>query len=226
MSDCGLLYAATRERISTLVRDLDAAAASTPVAACPGWTVHDVVAHFAGSVTDALAGRLEGMGSDDWTAAQIESRRDTPIGDLVDEWADGAPQFEEGLRAIGPPLAALAVSDAFQHEQDIRGALGLPGGRDVELLLVSIQTYVRGLASRIEAIGLAPLRVVAGVNEYVAGEGEPGATVTAEPFELARALGGRRTVDEVRSLDWNGDPEPYLPLVSAYGEPVVSLGER
>jgi hypothetical protein len=31
---------------------------------------------------------------------------------LVEEWAEGSPQFEDGLRAIGPPLAGVAISDA------------------------------------------------------------------------------------------------------------------
>jgi hypothetical protein len=34
------------------------------------------------------------------------------VGALVDEWTEGSPLFEDGLRAIGPPLAAVAISDA------------------------------------------------------------------------------------------------------------------
>jgi uncharacterized protein (TIGR03083 family) len=226
MTDYGLVYGATRERIATLVRDLDDRSLSTPVPACPGWTVHDVIAHFAGSVTDALTGALDGAGSDAWTGAQVEARRDAGIADLLDEWTKGAAEFEEGLRLLGMPLAGLVVSDAFQHEQDLRSALGVQGGRDLELMLVTIETCVTGLTGRIGAAGLAPLRIVAGANAFLAGDGEPGASVTAEPFELARALGGRRTTDELRALDWSGDPEPYLPLLSGYGMPAGPLGER
>jgi hypothetical protein len=50
--------------------------------------------------------------------------------------------------------------------------------------------------------------------------------VTAEPFELARLLAGRRTLDEIRALHWAGDAEPYLPLMSAYGIAREPLGER
>jgi uncharacterized protein (TIGR03083 family) len=226
MTDYGLLYAATRERVTTMVRELDDAALRTPVRACPGWTVHDVVAHFAGAVTDALAGRLEGVGGDAWTAAQVEARRDVPVADMLDEWAGASPQFEDALRAIGPPLAGTAVSDAFQHEQDIRGTLDLQGGRDLDLMLASIESYATGLGPRLQQRGLAPLRLEAGAHEFMAGDGEPGATVIAEPFELTRALGGRRTVEEVRRLHWDGDAEPYVPLVSAYGVPATSLGEH
>jgi hypothetical protein len=55
-------------------------------------SVHDVVAHLAGTVTDVLGGRLDGVGSDPWTAA-----------------------VEDGVRAVGPPMAGVAVSDHFQQ---------------------------------------------------------------------------------------------------------------
>jgi hypothetical protein len=77
-------------------------------------SVHDVVAHLAGTVTDVLGGRLDGVGSDPWTAA-VGTRRDMPIAALVDEWAEGSPQFEDGVRAVGPPMAGVAVSDLFQQ---------------------------------------------------------------------------------------------------------------
>ena len=226
MTDYGRLYAASRERVSALVRDLDEQRAGSTVAACPSWSVHDVVAHLAGTVTDVLAGRLEGVGSDAWTARQVEARRGAPIRDLVDEWGGGSPQFEDGLRAIGPPLASVAISDQFQHEQDIRGALDERGGRDHDVLLVTIDAYLPGLAIRIGEAKLPALRMSAGAHHFEAGEGTPGATVTAEPFELARLLGGRRTPDEIRALSWEGDSQQYAPLMSAYGIPREPLGER
>lgn len=221
-----MLYGATRERLGSLVRSLDAAGASTPVPACPGWTVHDVVAHLAGTVTDVLAGNLDGVGGDAWTGAQVAARRDVPIADLVDEWDKGAPQFEDGLRAIGGAMAATAVSDVFQHEQDVRNAVGRQGGRDHDVMLAIVESYVPGLARRIGEAGLGALRIEAGAHGFTAGEGEPVATVRAEPFELVRAMGGRRTVDEIRSLAWDGDAAPYAPLFSTYSTPKASIAER
>jgi uncharacterized protein (TIGR03083 family) len=226
MTDYGLLYAAGRERISGLVRDLDDEQASITVPACPVWTVHDVVAHLAGTVTDVLAGRLDGVASDAWTAEQVEARRDVSIPALLDEWSEGSPYYEDGLRAIGAPLAGTAISDQFQHEHDIRGALDRKGGRDLEVLLTTIESYVPGLTARITEAHLPALRLEAGAHGFDAGEGAPATTLTAEPFELARLLGGRRTIDEMRGLHWEGDAEPYLPLLSAYGLPRASLGER
>jgi uncharacterized protein (TIGR03083 family) len=226
MTDYGLMYAATRERVDALVRSLDDEQVARPVPACPGWSVHDVVAHFAGSVTDVLAGRMDGLGGDAWTAAQVDARRERPIADLLDEWAKGSPQFEDGLRAVGPAMAGLAISDAFQHEQDLRHALDAQGGRDLELALATIESYVPGLTIRVQGAGLGALHLGAGAHAFVAGDGEPTTSVTAEPFELARALGGRRTHDEMRALHWKGDADAYVPLLSSYGVPRSPLGER
>jgi hypothetical protein len=58
----------------------------------------------------------------------------------------------------------------------------------------------------------------------VVGDGVPQATVTAPPFELFRALSGRRSLDQIRDFSWDGDPEPYLGVFSPFEaprEPVV-----
>lgn len=210
-------YGSIRERITALVGDLDADTAAAPVAACPGWSVHDVVAHLSGSVADVLGGRMDGIGSDPWTAAQVESRRETPMSDMIAEWASGSPQFEDGLRAIGGPMAALAVADIWNHEQDLRGALGHPGGADPAAEHTAIEGYASAVGGTLAAAGLAPLRLVAGTAEVTTGDGEPGATVTGAPFDLARALAGRRTADQLRDLTWDGDAEPYLAILGAAG---------
>ncbi|MGI8707100.1 MAG: hypothetical protein ACR2LG_02690 [Actinomycetota bacterium] len=36
-------------------------------------------------------------------------------------------------------------------------------------------------------------------------------------FELFRALHGRRTVDQVRAMEWDGDPEPWMPVFFVFG---------
>jgi hypothetical protein len=35
-------------------------------------------------------------------------------------------------------------------------------------------------------------------------------TLTVDPFELGRALSGRRSVDQIRAFDWSADPGPHL----------------
>ncbi len=215
--DVGLQYAACRERISTLVGDLTPEQARTPVPACPGWTVHDVVAHLSGSVADVLGGRMEGIGSEAWTAAQVEARTDVPIGQMVAEWSETSPRFEDGLRAIGGPMAALGVADVWHHEQDLRGALGVEGGHDPVTEHTAIAGYAPQVGAAWAAEGRGPLWIVAGDTTVQSGDGEPGATVTGPPYELARALGGRRTEAQLRALEWDGDAEPYIATLAGMG---------
>lgn len=223
MTDYGTQYGTCRERIAALVEGLSPEAERTPVGACPGWTVHDVVAHLGGTVDDVLAGHLDGAGSDPWTAAQVEARRDVPVAEMVERWNVQAPQFEDGLRAIGPPIAAIAVADAWNHEQDLRGALGRPGGADPAIEHTAIQAYAGLVGGGLTARGLAPLRVVAGAATVQTAEGAPGATVIGAPYELARTLCGRRTEAEIRALTWEGDVEPYVAALAEAG-PASPLG--
>ena len=65
------VYQDSRERLSELVAGLDAEAVSTAVAACPGWSVRDVVAHLAAVAEDWGRGRLAGPPTHEQTAAQI-----------------------------------------------------------------------------------------------------------------------------------------------------------
>ena len=56
------------------------------------------------------------------------------------------------------------------------------------------------------------------------GAGDPGATVRASRFEVLRAMGGRRSADQVLAYGWDGDPTPYVALMSSYAsraEPLV-----
>jgi uncharacterized protein (TIGR03083 family) len=215
MTDEGTIYGACRERVSTLVRDLDDERAGRPVPATSDWSIHDVVAHLVGVVADLNAGRVEGAGSAEWTGAQVAARRGLSMADLVAEWEDGAPRFQAGLTAIGGPMAALTVADVWNHEQDIRGALGIEGGHDPAAEHLAIAGYCSARTGQIGEAALAPLRLRSGNDEWVVGDGAPGATVTAEPYELARFICLRRTPDQMRAYRWDGDPEPYVAMLSA-----------
>jgi len=71
MGEVAIAYAGSRARITALVGGIDRERASTMVPTCPEWSVHDVVSHLAGGVADALSGNLEGLGSEEWTAAAV-----------------------------------------------------------------------------------------------------------------------------------------------------------
>ena len=129
--DLGRLYHATRERLVGLLAELDEADLATRVPACPAWLVRDVVAHLCAVSGDVLAGRLTRIATEAETAAQVARFRDHDLAGILAAWQDTAPRFEQliGARAVWP-----AVIDIASHEQDIRGAVGRPGGRDAEVI--------------------------------------------------------------------------------------------
>jgi hypothetical protein len=49
--------------------------------------------------------------------------------------------------------------------------------------------------------------------------------VSADPFELARAVNGRRSPEQIRAFDWEGDPEPFMHLFYPYGPRSEALVE-
>ena len=130
-ADLPWLYRDTRERLTSLVAGLDDTALATPVPACPGWLVGDVVAHLAAVVEDALAGRLTGPPSEEQTAVQVARYKGRPMTQTLAGWTAGAPKFEEIIGAFNVPQAVI---DVASHEQDIRSALDVPGARDNEAI--------------------------------------------------------------------------------------------
>ena len=53
-------YSAVRARLTTIVT----AHCDTPVPACPGWRVHEVIAHLAGLCEDWVSNRLDGYATE------------------------------------------------------------------------------------------------------------------------------------------------------------------
>ena len=178
---------------------------------CPGWAVKDVVAHLAGVCADVLAGRLDGVATESWTEAQVVPRREMALDQILDEWADVAPQVEAIADHFPEPAGTQWVADLTSHEHDIRTALGRPGARDSAGVTTGVEFVVTvGLDAGVKARGLPALAVQAGDRAWAVGDGEPAGSLEASTFDLARALTGRRSIDQIRKLDWSVDPEPYL----------------
>lgn len=219
-------YDRARRRVDSLVRDLGADALATPVAACPRWSVADAVAHLSAITVDVANDNLDGVGTDAFTARQVAERSDQPIAVTLDQWAEHAPALTGAFEGFPFELAAgPAVGDLYSHELDLRFALGEEIVVDDVAVAATIRYYVGVLGERLTGVGAPALRIRAGDAEVVAGEGEPASTVGAEPVEMMRALTGRRTLDEIRQLDWDGDVEPYVEVFSQYGATTGSLGE-
>jgi uncharacterized protein (TIGR03083 family) len=211
MGEVGAAYSGCRVRITELVGSLDRERASTMVPTCPDWSVHDVVAHLAGGVEDAMTGRLEGLGTEKWTAAQVDARRDIPTPQILREWNGRAPVFEKFLDPAGD-LGRQAVADIVSHEHDIRTALTAPGARDSDAVRIALGWAAAQLIASAAVRGVA-LRVRAREGMDL-GRTRADVTLTDGAFELLRAVTGRRSVDQLREMDWTGDCETVIPAFS------------
>ena len=207
------MYRGTRPRVVELVSGLSASQLATTAPGTPLWTVKDIVGHLTGVPADILAGRIEGAGSPEWTGRQVAERKDQSLESVLEEWASVAPQFEPLFEQV--PQIARTGFDVLVHEHDIRGALGMSGPSDPEMVDSVLQIAVDGLGERLPSV----LRIKAGTTEWVVGpgSGEPAATVSTEPFELFRTMFGRRSNAQVMAWEWEGDPKPYLEHLSFFG---------
>jgi uncharacterized protein (TIGR03083 family) len=201
-------YRSLRARVRDVVQNCDP---RTVAPATPEWDVHDVLAHVVGVTDDVVNGRMEGVATDPWTAAQVDARRGASIDDLLAEWDTTGPAFEALLAATPMEIAGQAVFDSMTHEHDIRHALGCPGARDGDAVDLAWE-WVMAMRGQ----GTAPTtRFVTEQGEEVVGAGEPVVTIEASRFEVLRALTGRRSAAEVEAYGWN--PRPARPelLVAA-----------
>jgi uncharacterized protein (TIGR03083 family) len=203
------LYQETRERISALVTGLDDAALSTAVAACPGWSVRDVVAHVAAVADDWADGRLSGPPTDEETAAQIARFVGHDVADILAAWTVAAARLDRMAETTGvaPPLG-----DITSHEHDVRGAIGRPGARDTAAVWHSSDRLLTNLRTPV------PLRVTVEDGQYRSGP-DDGAEIRLRTtrFEALRWRTGRRSRGQLAAMDWSGDPTPALDHLYLFG---------
>ena len=84
---------------------------------------------------------------------------------------------------------------------------------------------VWAMKAKLRAAAIAPLRIVAGRADWTIGDGDPAATVRLTEYEMARAVLGRRSLDQLRAYDWDRDPEPYLPYMAVFDPPDYDIVE-
>ncbi|HVE73782.1 MAG TPA: maleylpyruvate isomerase family mycothiol-dependent enzyme [Mycobacteriales bacterium] len=216
--DTGAVYAAERAVISATAMELDDPQLATQVPGCPAWTVQDLLAHLVGLCTDLSNGMFEGAGTEPWTALQVADRKGRTVPELLAEWEQHAPGLEAQLTDWGF-LGMRVGYDITMHDDDMREALGRPLGETAVH-----QEVLDGLAAvasrRLAKAGGPALRIQAGDRTWTLGEGDPDVTLRApDTGELGRALGGRRALSVVRTWDWDGDPEPFLPHLPFFPPP-------
>jgi uncharacterized protein (TIGR03083 family) len=238
-------YQEARVSLCALLGGSSAQELARTVPATPLWTVTDVVRHLVGIADDIVEGRLpasfdpaeqwqtpEGARTGDaFTATHLEARRDRQLGSLIDEWEAVSARLDPILRGqqAAPNavmfIEVMPVSDLAVHSQDIRGALRTPGDRESAAARIALASYAGGLALRLIARDMPALRIRYDGRERIVGSGEVAATWCGDRFEVLRALSGRRTRAQIVAMDWEGDPEPFLPLIPAYGERADTLVE-
>lgn len=217
--DPAVLYEEERQSFVTRLRRAPFELLSRTVAATPAWTIRDVLAHVVGITSDLNAQRFGDGDADAWTQAQVSTRRDCSVDDLAAEWDREAPLFEAGLRLFGYQFGAHYLGDLLQHASDVEAALGRSPARDDLALSVALDFYLASLEETLEQAGVGGLAVRVGDESWMLGPGTVVASVAAPRYELFRALGGRRTLAEICTLDWSGDADRLTGLISRYPMP-------
>jgi len=200
-------YVAVRERVVDLARALPEEAGDTPVPHCPAWTVRELLAHLVGVPEDILAGRMEGVTTEAWTAAQVERHRGESLGHLADSFAAGAAAFDGVLPHIPSPVNSQLVMDATTHEHDLRHAVGRPDARDAPSVTVALG-WLLDRAERTSP-GLAGELLASG----------------ATAFDLLRALTGRRSPDQITALGLDAGRVTALLAGSPLRPPADPVGD-
>lgn len=206
------MYDASMARIADLLRDADP---STPVGACPGWTVEALAAHFPGALADFLDQRFDTSDGEDFGERTVRERRGQSVAESLAEW--------QGHRAragdlLASPMGSVLVTEVVSHEQDLRAALDRPGARTDPAVRIGLTKPLEQIDQRLRESGGPAVRVVIDDEEpRTIGAGEPVATLRAPAYDLLRTIAGRRTRDEARAMDWDGDPEPVLDSLTLFG---------
>ena len=213
-------YVAVRERMSAIALDLDPDQLAATVPSCPDWTVHDLIAHNVAIPAAISAGDLPQGDQQAWLDGLVAARRAQPVTEMVAEWAT--------LDAVvGSVLDAttMLLDDVASHEHDLRAAVDRPDHRALEadlLVPAALELLADGAAER----GLGAIAVEAPEGSWRSHDAEPGWTLRCSAWEAFRAVGSRRTADELRALPCSGDAEPYVVVVDAHLPlPATSLRE-
>ncbi|MEU9214152.1 maleylpyruvate isomerase family mycothiol-dependent enzyme [Streptomyces sp. NPDC048415] len=123
----GRLLVAERDALLPLLRarpEEDFALAS---AACPGWTVRDVLAHCSAALTRVVESRFEpGVFGPEANDRDIAERGDWSTREVIDELERGMTEAGPVIAKAGGVLDAVALGE-WVHAGDVRETFGEPG---------------------------------------------------------------------------------------------------
>lgn len=213
-------YRAVRSRICAIATDLSAEELAATVPSCPEWTVHDLIAHNMALPAAIGRGDLPDGDLQGWLDGLVEARRGQPVDELVAEWQT----LDE---VVGGVLSATPVllDDLATHEHDLRAAVGRPdhGALEADLVVpAALHTLIEGLT----AADVGSIVIKAPEGTWRSHDASAGWIVEAPAWEAFRAVGSRRTADELRLLPGEGHIESFIPVLDAHLPlPTASLRE-
>lgn len=205
------LYRTTRTSAIALFRSLSDDEANTNVPLNPEWRVVDVAAHVCGIVDDVLHGNVEGLGSDAWTAAQVNKRSDMTLAEICDEWASYADRVD-AITADNPYFGVRITGDLILHVQDVQHALGHEPDRAGLATRLGAHRYVPALQERAAEqlnLGIA-IDLTDGATYPAPADSSETIQLECSSYDFLRSVTGRRSRRQVEALVWSGDPAVLL----------------
>ncbi|MEA3075407.1 MAG: hypothetical protein QOF60_315 [Actinomycetota bacterium] len=174
----------------------------TQATRCDGWSVADIAAHVTGTLTDVVNFRLEGLGTPEVTARQVDERRGRAAAEVADELEQSAKLGADVLTGFDDaawetPLAGglqgtlgFGVEtlwyDTFVHGDDIRAAIGRASVVEADGLRPSLSHIAQILTDQ----GWRPSILAFGeLGEFPVSGG--GAPISADPLAFVLAATGR-----------------------------------